>query len=719
MNDLSGHDIDRYHLIEKLGEGGMAVVYKAFDTHLECEVAVKLIRMDRLTPEMMETTLKRFEREAKSLAQLTHANIVKVTDYGEHDGVPYLVMEYLPGGTIKKYLGTPMPYAEAAKLLVPIARALNFAHEHKIIHRDVKPGNILITESGEPMLTDFGIAKILDLEEGQTLTGTGMGIGTPEYMSPEQWQGNITPAVDIYSLGVVFYELVTGHKPYSADTPAAVLLKSFNDPLPRPSSYVSGLPETVEQVLFKVLAKKPEDRYATMKEFEKALEGLAAGGSGAPVLNDHEKAADKKQEPAPILTDDKTIQKKVEPIPPLDFQPTLEIKKEPVKPIKHNKLPIWIGLGIVILAGVVLLVIKAPTWFSPAPAPTPTATPYQSHLIPTITSMPEVTATSVPVAASSKFLACEVTDTGGIKDSSFNEKVWNGIVLAENKLGISGNYLESKDPSDFQKNINSFIESRCDLIITVGYMLGDATKAAAVAHPEINFTIVDDSYDPALPNVVGQVYQSDEPSFLAGYLAAGMSKSGIVGTFGGINIPTVTIFMDGFARGVAYYNQVHGTKVQAIGWDTNSQTGLFTNDFNEPKIGTDMALTLLNKGADILFPVAGVDGTGAASAVQSSGNAYVIGVDDDWVLTLPDYQKFVLTSVMKQMDETTFLTINSAMTGTFKGGTTLGTLANGGVGLAPFHEAENLIPDSLKKELDNLKQNIIDGKVQMNPSYAH
>jgi basic membrane protein A len=725
MDNLSGQDIDRYHLIEKLGEGGMAVVYKAFDTHLECEVAVKLIRMDRLTPEMMATTLKRFEREAKSLAQLTHANIVKVTDYGEHNGVPYLVMEYLPGGTLKKYLGTPMPYTDAARLLLPVARALNFAHEHKVIHRDVKPGNILITESGEPMLTDFGIAKILDLEEGQTLTGTGMGIGTPEYMSPEQWQGNITPAVDIYSLGVVFYELVTGRKPYTADTPAAVLLKSFNDPLPRPSSLVPGLPESVEKVLFKVLAKKPEDRYATMKEFENALEKLLTESSTVSVLTPPVIMGSGKKESVSGVEVDQTIQKKVRPVQPPDFQPTMELKRGQKKPLAKTRLPLWIGLGAVALAGIVLLIIKGPVWFASQLAPTqaPTAEQPAQH-IPTITSVPiaaavESTAVSPTAAPVSNFLVCEITDVGGINDNSFNAKVWNGVVIAEQKFGVSGNYFESKDASDYEKNINSAVGLGCNLIITVGYLLGDATQAAAEAHPGVDFAIVDYSYDPPMNNVAAQEYQSDQAAFLAGYLAAGMTKTGMVGTYGGMDIPTVTIFMDGFFRGVAYYNLVHGSTVQVIGWDNYSRSGLFSNDFVEPKIGQDMALTLLNKGADILFPVAGQEGSGAAAAVKSFGNAYMIGVDDDWALTLPEDQSIMLTSVLKQMDETTLMTINAAMNGTFKGGTTVGTLANGGVGLAPFHAAENQVPDSLKKELEEVKQKIINGEIKLNPDYAH
>jgi serine/threonine protein kinase/formylglycine-generating enzyme required for sulfatase activity len=276
MPDFIGQSFGRYHILEQLGEGGMATVFKAYDTRLEREAAVKIIRRDVFPPNQLENILKRFEREAKALARLAHPNIVSVIDYGEQDSTPYLVMVYLPGGTLKQRLGKPIPWQEAVRLLIPIARALQFAHSQNIVHRDVKPSNILITLSGEPMLTDFGIAKILDIGEGHTLTGTGVGVGTPEYMAPEQWTGQSGSLSDIYSLGVVLYEMLTGRKPYVADTPAAVLLKQTNDPLPRPSQYVPGLPEAVEKLLYKALAKKPEDRYPDMGAVVNALENLLA-----------------------------------------------------------------------------------------------------------------------------------------------------------------------------------------------------------------------------------------------------------------------------------------------------------------------------------------------------------------------------------------------------------------------------------------------------------
>ncbi|MEW5868515.1 MAG: protein kinase [Chloroflexota bacterium] len=271
MFNLVGQTLGRYQLIEKLGEGGMAAVYKAYDPRLDRFVAVKVISS---SIQQDASFSQRFDLEAKSLAKLSHPNIVQIYDYGEHDGIAFLVMAYVPGGTLKQRISGPMNYPDAAKLLIPIAKALEFAHQNQVIHRDIKPANILLTQSGEPMLSDFGIAKMLG--EGHTLTGTGVGIGTPEYMSPEQCKGGkIDQRSDIYSLGIVFFELITGRRPYQADTPMAVAFKQVSEPLPRLQELVPGLPETVEKVIYKTLAKNPDDRYQKMSEFFAALEKLA------------------------------------------------------------------------------------------------------------------------------------------------------------------------------------------------------------------------------------------------------------------------------------------------------------------------------------------------------------------------------------------------------------------------------------------------------------
>jgi len=280
MSNLIGKNLGHYHILEKLGEGGMAVVYKAFDTQLEKEVAVKIIRTENIQQSALQRTLKRFEREARALTKLTHSNIVSVLGHGEQDGVPYLVMPYLPGGTLKEEIAKAprMSWKKAAAFLAPMARALEEAHRQDIVHRDVKPANILITKDGAPMLSDFGVAKVLQDDETMDLTGTGVGVGTPAYMAPEQGLGRPVDArTDIYALGIVFYELVVGRKPYSADTPMAVLHKQLSEPLPRPSKAVPDLPLRVEQILLKALAKDPKNRYQAMGTIALALEEVAQG----------------------------------------------------------------------------------------------------------------------------------------------------------------------------------------------------------------------------------------------------------------------------------------------------------------------------------------------------------------------------------------------------------------------------------------------------------
>jgi serine/threonine protein kinase len=377
MANLIGQTVGRYHILEQLGEGGMATVYKAYDTRLERDVAVKIIRRGAFPADQADLILKRFEREAKSLGRLSHPNIVKVHDFGEYDGAPYLVLEYLSGGTLKQRLqqqaGNPMPWQDAVQLILPIARALQYAHGQGIIHRDVKPANILITLSGEPMLSDFGIAKILDNAEGVTLTGSSAAIGTPEYMAPEQWEGNVSPQSDLYSLGVVLYELVTGRKPYQADTPAAILLKQATEPLPRPIQFTPGLPGDVEKILVRALARQPEDRYPDMSSFANALERI---------LSKREELL----QPIPTV--------KVEPVFPTEMTSSTRVQEltfesrpvasagmsapmsTPVPPSPKKKIAWWIWaiiLGGVLCIGLVGIVVAVLLLNPIAPAATPAA----------------------------------------------------------------------------------------------------------------------------------------------------------------------------------------------------------------------------------------------------------------------------------------------------------------------------------------------------------
>jgi basic membrane protein A and related proteins len=327
----------------------------------------------------------------------------------------------------------------------------------------------------------------------------------------------------------------------------------------------------------------------------------------------------------------------------------------------------------------------------------------------------EPAATEAPTEAPVAFKACQVTDTGGIDDKSFNATAWKGVQDAIDQLGVEGKYLESQQQTDYEKNINAFIEEGCNIIVTVGFLLGDATKAAAEANPDQSFSIVDFAYDPTIPNVLGQVFNTQEAAFLAGYAAAAVSKTGKVGTFGGIQIPPVTVFMDGYSLGVDYYNQQKGTSVQVLGWDPATQTGLFTGNFESTDDGRSMGQSLMDEGADIIMPVAGPVGLGTAAAAQERGGVYIIGVDNDWFLTAPEYAPIILTSVLKNMDVTTFQAIQSVMDGTFEGGVTVGTLENGGVGLAEFHDLASMVSPELQAELDQVAAGIKSGEIKATP----
>jgi basic membrane protein A and related proteins len=314
------------------------------------------------------------------------------------------------------------------------------------------------------------------------------------------------------------------------------------------------------------------------------------------------------------------------------------------------------------------------------------------------------------------FLACQVTDTGGIDDRSFNATAWKGVTDAQADLGVQGKYLESSTQNDYAPNINAFVQQKCNLIITVGFLLGDATKAAATANPDQQFAIVDFAYDPTIPNVLGLVFATDQSSFLAGMLAAGMTKTGKVGTFGGLKIPTVTIYMQGFAAGIDYYNKQNGTSVQLLGWNPAKQTGLFTGDFENQDNGRRVTETLLQQGADIILPVAGPVGLGAAAAVKAAGgDNHMIWVDTDGCVSAQQYCSLFLTSILKNMDVAVEQAIKDALGGTFKGGIYTGTLENGGMGLAPYHDFDSQIPQDLKDQIDSAKQGIIDGSISVDP----
>jgi basic membrane protein A and related proteins len=316
-----------------------------------------------------------------------------------------------------------------------------------------------------------------------------------------------------------------------------------------------------------------------------------------------------------------------------------------------------------------------------------------------------------------------VTDTGGINDRSFNASAWQGMQqAAAANPNITVKYLQSTSQSDYVPNINTFLGEKCGIIVTVGFLMGAATESAAGAHPTQPFAIVDCSYASGCltgtkeSNIDQLVFNTVQDGFLGGYLAAGMTKTGIVATFGGEDFGTVTIYMDGYWDGVQYYNKQHHTNVQVLGWNEPTQKGEFTGDFTNQTKGQTVTQTFISEHADVIFPVAGNVGLGAAKAVQDADNAgghvNMLWVDTDGCVSAAQYCKYFVSSVTKGIQSAVKNAVMTAQAGSFKGGTYIGTLTNGGAVLSPFHDFASVVPTSLQNELKTIETGIENGTIQ-------
>jgi serine/threonine protein kinase/basic membrane lipoprotein Med (substrate-binding protein (PBP1-ABC) superfamily) len=748
MIDLIGKDIGRYHIVEQLGQGGMATVYKAFDTRLEREVAIKFIRREAISEEALSLMLKRFEREAKALARLSHPNIVKVHDFGEYEGSPYLVMEFIKGGTLKELKrDTIVPWDQAARLLTPIARALHYAHQNNIVHRDIKPSNILITASGEPMLSDFGIAKILDAQEHTQLTSTGTGVGTPDYMAPEQWMGGVVPQTDIYALGIVFYEMVTGKLPFRADTPAAVLIKHVSDPLPRPRSFNPDLPDAVEWVLYKALAKKPEDRYEDMSIFASALERLGQGITQEMGVSQQTSAATPSAG-IPLPVPPAPTQAVTASAPQPAMPETLVASSRPVysasdavttasipaaslpqaakptsAPRKGN--PLWLILGALAILGflgvaavfTITILLKPGQAVSqvqptqeiavPTAAPTRTATrtaaPTQTTA-PTPTAAPIQTASQAPTLVQGgtvDFLAC-MTTIGDPDVLDFNTMAWQGLLQAERDFGISISFLSGNSEEEVAAHIDTFASRGCDMIVTTGFNYANITEEAARTYPAIKFVGIDMVPGADQPNFAYVQYHEDQAGFLMGALAAMMTQTNqVVAVCGPDYVAAVWRFCEGYRAGAHY---VDG----AVFVEINYYTGDLSTAFYDDAWYRDMGSVYYSKGFDALFTVAGTAGDSAltafAEADDGSHPVYGMGVDFDKYLILQQARPVLLSSAIKQMDQSVYDLVQAALQGTFQGG-----LFYGNVGYAPFHDLDLSVPDDVRLKLADFEASLNNG----------
>ncbi|WP_116947128.1 BMP family lipoprotein [Jiangella endophytica] len=314
------------------------------------------------------------------------------------------------------------------------------------------------------------------------------------------------------------------------------------------------------------------------------------------------------------------------------------------------------------------------------------------------------------------FTACMVSDQGGINDKSFNETSYNGLVLAQEEGIIpEPKFAESQTDADYGPNVTAMVQDDCGIIVTVGFLLADATREAAESNPEEHFAIVDYQYTDEtgtptpIDNVKPLVFNTQEAAFMAGYASAAYSKTGIVGTWGGAPIPTVTIFMDGFYDGVQYYNEQKGADVQVLGWDKATQDGQFVGDFANTGLARQISDNLISQGADVLHPVAGPLAESAAIAAQAAGNVAVVWADSDGFESAPDYGDVILTSVLKGMDQAVLAATQEAADDAFNNEPYVGTLENGGVGLAPFHDFDAEVTQETKDELSQIQEQIISG----------
>ena len=317
--------------------------------------------------------------------------------------------------------------------------------------------------------------------------------------------------------------------------------------------------------------------------------------------------------------------------------------------------------------------------------------------------------------AAEDYTGCIVSDAGGFNDQSFNQSGREGLAAAAEELGIEEQAAESASEADFATNIDALVTGGCDQIVAAGFLLAEATAEAAAANPDVSFALVDSSLETPAENVKPLLFDTAQAAFLAGYAAAATSTTGTVATYGGIKIPSVTIFMDGFVDGVAYHNEQKGTDVTVLGWDKAAQDGSFTGNFEDASLGRNTTQNFIDAGADVILPVAGPVGAGTLAAARAAKDAgsdvKVIWVDSDGYEVQPDFGDLILTSVVKEIGTAVQASITADVEGEFDAEPYVGTLENGGVSLAPFHDFEATLPAGLTDELAAIQESIVSGEL--------
>ena len=680
---MIGHTINnRFEITGRLGKGAMGTVYRATDTQNGREVALKVISGELiLEPEMLE----RFKREGQALSKLKHPNIVEFIDAFEYEEHYVIVMEYIPGGSLHELINkVPLPIERANRIALELCDALIRSHHLNIIHRDIKPENVLLAEDGTPKLADFGVAR---LSEGTRMTRSGTQVGTPYYMAPEAWEGKALDAqADIWSLGVVLFEMLAGQVPFSGDTGAAVMNKVLTTPPPDLKKLRADVPAGIMKIVSRMLTRDKNRRYQTMRQVAVDLESSQQGTVSKPA----------------------------------------KVSRTGTS----NSRFAFGRYGIPLISAIIIVgVFAAIRLLSPAMSPSPTNTlastpaPTQTTNALSVTRESSTATEDVLVVETSSgdcagedvFCVGLVTDVGTINDKSFNQSAWEGVLLAEQELGAKVQFIETTDARDYDKNIATFGDASYDVIVTVGFAMGEATVKAAGLYPDIKFIGVDqfqvwqfdDDANNDVPNVAGLNFPEDNAGFLVGALAAMMSKSHNIGAVCGTDIvPAVWRFGEGYRAGAAYADNMNVTTTEVF-VVFHSDVGI-DRAFTDPEWGAQTAASLMAQGADTIFGCGGQTGNGAVIAAAQA-DAYAIGVDTDQYFTLPEAAPRMLSSAMKLITPGVFDLIKAAQNDIFTSGN-----VTGDAGYAPFHDLDSEVPVEVKTMMEEINAGLLDGSIKTN-----
>ncbi len=671
--------VNRYRVASLLGQGGFGAVYRGWDITLSRPCAIKE------NFDISTEAQRQFFREATVLANLTHPNLPRVNDHFVIEGQgQYLVMDYIGGDDLEKIIADRrcVDPVQAVDWIDQILDALIYLHTRPqpVIHRDIKPANIKITPEGRAMLVDFGLVKLYD---PHLRTTAGARAITAGFSPPEQYGQAVTDArTDIYALGATMYMLLTGSAPVES------VLRMTQDDLPAAHLLNPAVPESLSQVISKAMELRPAQRFQTAREFQQALKAALPVTAPIPVSK-------------PVITAGLSMSQ-VAATTHVAAPPARPVVVSPAKGKKRNMLSWTLGIG----AGVVVLGI---TFFLLTILIRPQkTTPVSETTSPLVTQIAGLKNADIKVCV----LGSGSTDIYG-SDSI----TWEGAHTAQDKFGVSIDYFQAEfsqsDP--YGPVVQKAINMGCKLIIGDSYLWADAILKASSQYPNQLFALVDSAFDPSPPNVMGTWFEISQSGFLAGYLAAGQTKTGTVATFGGMDIPAVTHYMHGFALGVEVFNKNTGAGVKVLGWDSQTLQGTITGDFSSKDKGYEVAKQFVQQGADIIFPVAGLENSGVMQLCNEAGICQVIACDMDATQLYPEYADIILATAVKNFNVFVVNATDMLVNNKFAIGTWTGNLRNNGVDLVINPKYSSQVSEELLNQIEGIKKSLISGEINPVP----